>query len=74
MSNDPAFQCPACRARQALQDQCRRCGADLKLLARAKRHLTTLVNDLQSAIAQGDTVTAQRCADELKLFQADPKI
>lgn len=45
---DPSFttnariRCPACRASQKRQDQCRRCGADLRLLVRIRQHLDWL--------------------------------
>lgn len=39
------FRCPACRARQPVQDACRRCQADLTLLAKMHRRIDYLINN-----------------------------
>ncbi len=69
VTQEPKFQCPACRASQPLQDTCRRCGADLRLLAKAKRHVAALIKRRESAIRIGDEATAKQIASELKLLQ-----
>ena len=69
VSQVPKFQCPACRASQPLQDTCRRCGADLRLLAKAKRHVAALIERRESAIRIGDEAMAKQIALELKLMQ-----
>jgi hypothetical protein len=79
MSNNPvasgrsssrlAFQCPACRAKQPLQDTCRRCGADLSLLALAKRRVAWLLARRQAACAAGDFQYATLIQEELDVLQ-----
>jgi len=44
-SQNPEFRCPACRARQPRQNQCRRCGADLSLLVRIHNRIDYLLAD-----------------------------
>ncbi len=39
------FRCPACRARQPVQDACRRCQADLTMLAKIHRRIDYLINN-----------------------------
>jgi hypothetical protein len=36
---EPSFRCPVCRAAQPLQETCRRCRADLRLVLLAHRRL-----------------------------------
>jgi hypothetical protein len=54
MSADLTFRCPACRARQTLREQCRRCKADLGLVARAHRRVAYLVNEQHQARLCGE--------------------
>ncbi len=66
---DPApFRCPACRAKQRPQDACRRCGADLKLLLRAIRHLDRLRARLADAIERADHETERATRAEIRRF------
>jgi len=72
MSNEPTseipdqLRCPACRAKQAPQAACRRCGADLEFLLRALRRVRYLRQRLQHARAEGDHDVAQATLAELK--------
>ena len=43
------FQCPACRARQSFQSECRRCGADLSLIVAARRRIAFIQEQLKQA-------------------------
>ncbi len=77
MSSDPSkvlpaesrFQCPACRAKQPLQDACRRCGADLQLLAQAQRRVAWLIQKRQTAIASANLDQAMKYERELRLLK-----
>ncbi|MEX0716494.1 MAG: hypothetical protein WD066_07905 [Planctomycetaceae bacterium] len=71
MSDDPAadapsFRCPACRARQTLRDQCRRCAADLALVARAHRRVKFLIAQRRHARARGEQEREHALAAELR--------
>ena len=69
IDNSPAelkFQCPACRAKQPLQNSCRRCGADLGLLAKAHRRVAWLVEKRRSAPGSG---FAAKYEAELRLLK-----
>lgn len=39
MTTESELVCPVCRAKQAYQSECRRCGADLSLWVKALRSL-----------------------------------
>lgn len=64
MSDEPSFRCPVCRATQTLRDVCRRCEADLSLVARAHRRLAWLKQSL--AQAEGDSAQLRRLKAELR--------
>lgn len=49
MSAEPNFRCPVCRAAQPLQETCRRCRADLRLVLLAQRRLAYLQRALPLA-------------------------
>jgi primosomal protein N' len=68
MSNDLSFRCPVCRARQELADTCRRCNADLRLVARAHRRVAYLLSRKQIARNDGDTLRQQSIEAELKIL------
>lgn len=65
-SDLPPFRCPACRAKQVPQVQCRRCGADLTLLVRAVAYVNRLRRQLADAIERGDERTEQITRAELR--------
>lgn len=69
MSNEHDFQCPACRARQTIRDQCRRCQADLGLLARIYRRMAYLLDQRGRVMNQGDTLSKQWIDEELELLK-----
>lgn len=54
MSNNHAFRCPVCRASQRPQATCRRCDADLRLVAGALRRVEYLLSEIEKAQASGD--------------------
>jgi hypothetical protein len=54
MSNKPDFRCPVCRAKQPLQDNCRRCKADLRLVVRARRRVACLLSEIEQVQASGN--------------------
>lgn len=66
MSVDPGFRCPVCRAAQALRETCRRCQADLSLVARGYRRLAYLKEQQAQALATGDSHRAKQLASELR--------
>lgn len=66
MSDDPAFRCPVCRASQVLSDTCRRCRADLNLVARAYRRLDCLKRERDAARSRGDHEREQLVIEELR--------
>ena len=65
MSDDPAFRCPVCRARQTLRETCRRCQADLRLLACAHRRVDYVRREREQARVSGNRTRAQFLAAEL---------
>ena len=65
MSAEPTFRCPVCRAAQTLGDTCRRCQADLRLVARVHRRLEYLQRLRAEALASGDAKREQDLATEL---------
>lgn len=67
----PSFRCPVCRAKQSLQDQCRRCHADLSLLVKVKRRVAYLVASRQAAKQAGDLAAAEHLHRELQRLAAD---
>jgi hypothetical protein len=66
MSNDPALRCPVCRATQTLRETCRRCQADLALVARAHRRVAYLKRERDAARAGGNQQREQAFAAELR--------
>lgn len=66
MSADPSFRCPVCRALQSLQETCRRCQADLRLVMRARQRLEYVTRQLAAARAHGDRESEQLLAEELR--------
>lgn len=66
MSNEPDFRCPVCRAAQPLRETCRRCQADLKLVARALVRLRYVQRQRAAALAGGDAAREQALAAELR--------
>lgn len=65
MSDDTAFRCPVCRAAQTLRETCRRCQADLRLVARAQRRAAYLRREREQAQMRGDRQRARLLAAEL---------
>lgn len=66
MSDDTPFRCPVCRASQVLSNTCRRCRADLSLVARAYRRLDYLERERDAARACGDRGREQLAIEELR--------
>jgi hypothetical protein len=66
MSNDPEFRCPVCRARQPLQEICRRCKADLSLVVQVRRRIEYLVAEHKQARERGDIGREQFVQAELE--------
>ena len=66
MSDDLPFRCPVCRATQTLRETCRRCQADLRLVARAYRRLAYVKRQQQQARVSGDRHREQILAAELR--------
>jgi primosomal protein N' len=65
MSSDLTLRCPVCRATQTIRDQCRRCQADLSLVARAHRRVAYLMAERERARAAGDRWREQSLLQEL---------
>ena len=65
MSAETAFRCPVCRAAQTLRENCRRCRADLRLVARAHRRLAYVKRQRARAQASGDLDRQRSLAAEL---------
>lgn len=68
MSSEPLFRCPACHARQTVRNTCRRCGADLMLVARAHRYTEWLLTQFHIARDSNDHPRQQQLKDELLLL------
>ena len=66
MSADTDFRCPVCRAGQTLRDTCRRCQADLRLVASVHRRVAYLQRESELARALGDRVRERAAAVELR--------
>lgn len=66
MSNDLELRCPVCRAKQPLQQTCRRCKADNGLVLRARRRIEYLLAEIEKVHANGDQQRAERLSAELK--------
>ena len=66
MSDELSFRCPVCRASQALNEECRRCQADLSLVVRAHRRLLYVNQRLREAIESGDQDRERSLQDELR--------
>jgi hypothetical protein len=64
-----SFRCPACRARQPLQDECRRCAADLSLVVRAWRRVEFLLAAQALAVRHGDLRRQSDILAELRLLR-----
>lgn len=65
MSDDSPFRCPVCRASQTLRETCRRCQADLRLVARAHLRLAYVRRRQAEALSRGDGDLEQILAAEL---------
>ena len=46
--------CPVCRAKQAYQSECRRCGADLSLLIKTLRSVQAAKLHVEQSLLAGD--------------------
>jgi hypothetical protein len=66
MSDEMTFRCPVCHATQTLRDTCRRCQADLRLLARAKRRVAFVKCLSEQARSSGDEARERTLAAELR--------
>lgn len=53
MTNENELACPVCRAKQAYQTECRRCGADLTLLIKALRSAQAAQRQLEQSLRAG---------------------
>jgi len=73
MSNNLDFRCPVCRAKQTLRATCRRCYADLRLVASARRRIEYLLAEIETAQASGNHQRKARLAAELKWLAPNPK-
>jgi hypothetical protein len=60
------FQCPVCRARQPLQNECRRCRADLSLVVSIHLRIDYLREQLKQA-AKG-SLRREQLIKELRLL------
>lgn len=67
------FRCPVCRARQQLQECCRRCKADLRLVVRAHRRAGYLNTEIENARADGDWQREELLAAELQWLDPNPR-
>lgn len=66
MSNEPDFRCPVCRAKQPLQETCRRCKADLSLVVRVHRRVEYLSAQREEARASGNREREEILTAELE--------
>ena len=66
MSNKLEFHCPVCRAKQPLQETCRRCKADLGLVVRVRRRVEYLISEIEQAEVSGDQEREELLAAELQ--------
>jgi len=66
MSQATSFRCPVCRARQARQPECRRCGADLILLVGALQWRDELMDRWRSI--PSDTAEAELLQRQIQLL------
>lgn len=64
MSDDLIFRCPVCRARQPLQETCRRCAADLRLVVRAQLRLAYIKEQLAQLRTSDDHERRQQLTRE----------
>ena len=65
---DHQLRCPACRAQQPWQAQCRRCRADLQLLVAALRRSRFLVQQLNDDTCDLDGQRRDQYRRELRLL------
>ncbi len=65
MSTENELTCPVCRAKQACQAACRRCGADLSLWIKALRSLHEAKRQVANA-AQLDTANHDSALNYLR--------
>ena len=61
-----SLRCPACRALQQRQDQCRRCRADLSLVVRAYDRLLFLQHRYQQSLQLGEAKQSARLLAEIR--------
>ena len=66
MSSDTPFQCPVCRAKQALTATCRRCRADLSLVVKVQGRIAYLLDQCELACQHGDERAFSRLTAELR--------
>jgi len=71
MSNSRSFHCPVCRAKQTLRATCRRCNADLRLVASACRRIEYLLTEMETAQASGNRQREASLAAELQWLDPD---
>jgi hypothetical protein len=57
--------CPVCRARQTLQDVCRRCSADLELYAHTIRSQQHARRRYEQSLAAGDQAGVEQAREYL---------
>ena len=69
-SDGQTLRCPVCHARQPFQHQCRRCGADLTLLVKAKRRVAYLIDQRDAADQAHDQIRVDRLQKELQQLQS----
>jgi hypothetical protein len=65
MSTENETACPVCRAKQAYQTECRRCGADLSLWIKALRSLQVAQQKVAQA-ARHDEATCNKTLNYLR--------
>jgi len=66
MSSKLEFRCPVCRAKQPLQENCRRCKADLRLVVRARRRVAYLLLEIEQVQASGSQEREELLTAELQ--------
>ena len=71
MTSTPRIQCPVCKARQAHQPTCRRCGADLTLYLKALHSLEVTRRQVREARQSGRHEQAADAASYLKWLKPD---
>ncbi len=70
------FACPVCRAKQDVQSECRRCGADLSLYVKALQSVIESRRQLDAANRSGDAQSATHVSNYLQWLipkESDPR-